>query len=84
MSPKESTKRLPERMPRELSNIPASTNSLTAFAFAPGVLKTTMPRFVYSATGTLFTPAPARATAFTDSGIASSCSFWLRNNTASG
>ena len=43
----------------------AIANSFTAFAFAPGVLNTAMPRDVKSATGMLFVPAPARATALT-------------------
>ena len=34
---------LPGRMPRVASSMPASTNSFTALALAPGVLKTTMP-----------------------------------------
>ena len=42
-------------------SIPAITNSFTAFAFAPGALNTTIPFFVHSSTGMLFTPAPALA-----------------------
>ena len=43
-----------------LDNIkPARTNSFTAFALAPGVLKTTIPLSVHKSTGILFTPAPA-------------------------
>ena len=37
------------------------TSSLTAFAFAPGVLKTTTPCLVHSSTLILLVPAPARA-----------------------
>jgi len=48
-------------MPREESNIPHITSSFTAFAFAPGVLKTTIPFLVASSIGILFVPAPARA-----------------------
>ena len=47
----------------------ATINSLTAFAFAPGVLNTTIPLSVYSSTGILFTPAPALAKATRDDGI---------------
>ena len=39
---------IPSMMPREESNIPQITSSLTAFAFAPGVLKTTTPFLVAS------------------------------------
>ena len=39
------------------------TSSLTALAFAPGVLKTTIPFSVHLSMGMLLTPAPARATA---------------------
>ena len=39
------------------------TSSATAFAFAPGVLKTTMPCSLQRSSGMLFTPAPARAIA---------------------
>ena len=40
-----------------------STSSFTALAFAPGVLNTTIPFSAYAATGMLFVPAPALATA---------------------
>ena len=46
----------------------AITSSLTAFAFAPGVLKTQIPFLAYSACGILFTPAPALATANREDG----------------
>ena len=48
-------------MPREESNIPQITSSFTAFAFAPGVLKTTIPFSVASLIGMLLVPAPALA-----------------------
>ena len=48
-------------MPREESNMPHITSSFTAFAFAPGVLKTTIPFWVASSIGMLFVPAPALA-----------------------
>ena len=37
-----------------------SSSSLTASAFAPGLLNTTMPRSVQSGMGMLLYPAPAR------------------------
>jgi hypothetical protein len=71
-------------MLRAASNMPASTSSFTAFAFAPGVLNTGMPRFASAATGMLFVPAPARATASTDSGKGSLCMSAERTSTPSG
>ena len=50
----------------------AATNSFTAFALAPGVLNTGIPRSLQSASGMLLTPAPARAMAVTDSNISAS------------
>ena len=50
----------------------ATTSSFTAFALAPGVLKTGIPRSLHRARGMLLTPAPARAIAVTESGISSS------------
>ena len=41
--------------------MPHITSSFTAFAFAPGVLKTTIPFWVASSIGMLFVPAPALA-----------------------
>ena len=41
------------------------TSSFTALAFAPGVLKTTIPFSEHFSTGILLTPAPALAIAFT-------------------
>jgi len=41
------------------------TSSFTAFAFAPGVLKTTIPFSEHFSTGMLLTPAPALAIALT-------------------
>ena len=61
----------------------AITSSFTPFAFAPGVLNTTMPFLAYSACGMLFTPAPARATARRFSPGVSSSILALRTNTAS-
>ena len=48
--------------PLEDRNNPHKTNSLTAFALAPGVLKTTTPFFDAISIGILFTPAPALPT----------------------
>jgi hypothetical protein len=63
---------------------PAITSSFTAFAFAPGVLNTGMPRLLSLATGMLFVPAPARPTQSTLSGTAMSCILNERNRIASG
>ena len=52
-------------MLRAARNMPAITSSFTALALAPGALNTGMPRFESCATGMLFVPAPARATALT-------------------
>ncbi len=54
---------------RAAISIPASTSSFTAFAFAPGALKTGTPRPLIAFTGMLFVPAPARPIARTESGI---------------
>ena len=54
-------------IPREDRSIPQTTSSLTAFALAPGVLKTTIPLFVASSTGILFVPAPALPIHFKES-----------------
>ena len=54
---------------REESISPARTNSFTAFAFAPGVLKTTIPFSVHKSIGILFTPTPALDIAFKESFI---------------
>ena len=59
-------------------------NSLTAFAFAPGVLNTATPFAVKAETGILFVPAPARATAFAVEGISISCISAERTIIASG
>ena len=63
---------------------PAITSSFTAFAFAPGVLNTGMPRLPSFATGMLFVPAPARPTQSTLSGIGMSCILNERSRIASG
>ena len=59
------------------SNIPAITSSFTAFAFAPGVLKTTIPFSAHFSSGILLTPAPALAIASRLSGNSISCISWL-------
>ncbi len=71
-------------IPRDASSIPQTTNSLTAFAFAPGVLKTTTPLSVASPTGMLFVPAPALPIHFNV--LLKSLSFktWLLSRSASG
>jgi hypothetical protein len=50
-------------MLRAARNMPASTSSFTALAFAPGALNTGMPFFDRASTGMLLVPAPARPTA---------------------
>ena len=45
---------IPSETPRTDNNKPARTSSLTAFALAPGVLKTTTPFSVHASTGILF------------------------------
>ena len=45
-----------------------NTNSLTAFALAPGVLNTQIPFSVHASIGILLTPAPALAIAFNSFG----------------
>ena len=64
----EPTKRTAGTRLRAAINIPASTSSFTAFAFAPGALNTGTPRPLISFTGMLFVPAPARPIARTLSG----------------
>lgn len=49
-------------MLRAAVSMPASTNSLTALAVAPGALKTGTPRSLIVLTGMWLVPAPARAT----------------------
>ena len=44
-------------------SIPHITSSFTPFAFAPGVLNTTIPASAHRSSGILFTPAPALAIA---------------------
>ncbi|CAK7021232.1 MAG: hypothetical protein DELT_03303 [Desulfovibrio sp.] len=48
---------------RDAEIIAPITSSFTPFAFAPGVLNTTMPFSVHWSIGMLFVPAPARAMA---------------------
>ena len=64
--------------------IAASTSSFTAFALAPGALKTGTPRRESAATGMLLVPAPARPIAFTLCGIAIACMSCERTRIASG
>ena len=63
-------------------SIMAIVNSLTAFAFAPGVLNTTTPSSANLSNGILLTPAPALATHKTDSGKVISCIAALLTMTA--
>ena len=61
----------------------ATTSSLTPFAFAPGVLNTTIPFSAHLSSGMLLTPAPARATARRLSDSSRSCMDALLTRTAS-
>jgi hypothetical protein len=69
---------------RAAINMLASTSSFTAFAFAPGALKTGTPRALIAATGMLLVPAPARPIARTLAGISIACISAERTSTASG
>ena len=73
----------PPMMSRLASSMPASTSSFTALALAPGVLKTAMPASANLSRGMLFTPAPARATAFRFAGTSISCMSAERTRMAS-
>ncbi len=57
---------IPSMMFREARISAAIASSLTAMAFAPGVLKTTIPASAQRSRGILLTPAPARAIAYSD------------------
>ena len=71
-----------QSMPPTMSRLPSisahTTSSFTAFAFAPGVLNTTMPSSAQRSSGMLFTPAPARAMAHKVSENCMSCMAALR------
>jgi len=69
---------------RALISSAANTSSFTAFALAPGALKTGTPRFDISATGMLLVPAPARPIALTVGAIVSACMSCERTRIASG
>ena len=69
---------------RAAISMPATTSSLTAFAFAPGALNTGTPRAVIAGTGMLFVPAPARAIASTPTGISAASRVVDRTRIASG
>ena len=75
---------MPSTIFLEEISIPASTSSLTALAFAPGVLNTTIPVSLHLSTGMLFTPAPARAMARRLAGNGISFILKLRTSIASG
>ena len=77
------THSIPPAISRDASSIPASTSSLTPFALAPGVLKTTIPCSAQSASGMLLTPAPALATARRLFGSSMPCMAALLTRTAS-
>ena len=67
----------------EDTSIAQTTSSFTLLAFAPGVLKTTIPCSAQRSSGMLFTPAPALATAITLSGISIAFMSAERTRTAS-
>ena len=75
---------IPPTMSRDASRRPASTSSFTELAFAPGVLKTGMPRCVIASIGMLFVPAPHRAIARVDAATSSGCSLCERSRIACG
>jgi len=77
------TQLYPPMISRDASKSPATTNSFTPFALAPGVLNATIPFLAYSSNGILLTPAPALATARRLSGTSSSCMDALLTKTAS-
>ena len=60
---------IPPTMSRDASSMPAATSSFTALALAPGRIENDDAFAQYNdRRGMLFTPAPARAIALTDSG----------------
>ncbi len=65
-------------------SMPAMASSLTAFALAPGALKTGTPLALIASMGMLLVPAPARPIAATVSGISMSCILYDRTSMASG
>ena len=77
------TQSIPSTTLRDDNNKPHNTNSLTAFAFAPGVLNTTIPSSLHLSKGILLTPAPARAIALRFGFIVYSCIDAERTNTPS-
>ena len=74
---------IPPTTSRAARSIPVTKSSLTPFAFAPGVLKTTIPLSAHLSRGILFTPAPALATAQRLSESSISCIAALLTKTAS-
>lgn len=77
------TQLIPPTISLAASSIPAITSSFTPFAFAPGVLNTTIPSSAQRSSGILFTPAPARAIAFKFSPNSISCILALRTRITS-
>ena len=75
---------MPPTMPREDMSRAAIASSFTPFAFAPGVLNTTIPSSAQRSTGILFTPAPALPIALSDGEKVMSCIFAERTRIASG
>ena len=78
-----STHLIPPSKSLEAKSKAARTCSLTALAFAPGVLNTTIPLSAHLSSGILLTPAPALAIARRLSGNSISCILALLTSTAS-
>ena len=64
---------MPAKTSLELKSKAVKTISLTPFALAPGVLKTTIPFSEHASIGMVLTPTPARAMANKESGNVCSC-----------
>ena len=72
----------PSMTPRDAKNKPHNANSLTAFAFAPGVLNTGTPNSDMSGTLQLFVPAPHLAIDRHINGTSDAWSLWLLSKMA--
>ena len=68
---------IPPTTSRILAIAAKTKSSLTPFAFAPGVLNTTIPWSAHLSSGMLLTPAPALATASSSGSNSISCIFAL-------
>ena len=77
------TQLIPPMISRDARSIPAITSSFTPFAFAPGVLNTTIPCSAHVSRGMLLTPAPALPIAFKFLSNSMSCITALLTRSAS-